>query len=475
LGFVSYDTKGEYRGYSSNEPTFKDNYICYNPKEYLTYLNLPIVKQENILRSTLIKDFDNSKNEFYRQSIFGRLDSFSTWGCATGIMPMLDFAAARQALFDVLKKCDPGTWYSTSSLVTYLKAHHRFFLIPDRVFLNKFNKLPEKRYGNFYEDAYGRTSIPDDALDGFERVEGRYVERFLEGIPLSLGYVEVAYDLTSSQKPPFYGALKAFRINERFLQATQGNILQPKVIVQPNFEIYIDSPFYPSALLHQLAPLTDTLKQDTTTILKLQKQKVATQLAENDRLDIIGLLQGLCEKEIPQNVLVELEEWAGHADVFTLYEGFGLVECQTESAIVDGFTVEKIGNSFHLVREPETLLSRLRESKAVAIHIQHADHHLQLLPEKLQTIFPRKVADTQTKKKKTKQSVTLKRETWISFYFPDDELFEKFRKALIDANCLLDINKEKHTLIILGQYESQVKQIIKQLSSEYIIQVEDQV
>jgi hypothetical protein len=57
------------------------------------------------------------------------------------------------------------------------------------------------RYGNFHEskEAWGHEiDIRERDPDSFERVEGRYVERFLEGIPLVLRYVDVAY----ARKPP---------------------------------------------------------------------------------------------------------------------------------------------------------------------------------------------------------------------------------------------------------------------------------
>ena len=43
--------------------------------------------------------------------------------------------------------------------------------------------------------------IHESDPDGFERVEGRYVERFLESIPLVLRYVDVAYERKPSNAP----------------------------------------------------------------------------------------------------------------------------------------------------------------------------------------------------------------------------------------------------------------------------------
>src|SRR3989440_11671973 len=193
MGFVRYDIKGTYRGYSSQEPSFPDNFMSFNADAYRTFLALPLAEQERRLVDTLVRDYSYSHNEFYRVSVHGRLDRFPNWGCGVGVMRGLNFAAIRRFLFDLLQGCEPGTWYSTSDLVAYLKAHHPFFLIPEKLEMNKQSKTVEKRYGNFYESnsLYSRDPIPDNAPDGFERVEGRYVERFLEGLPLTLGYVDV--------------------------------------------------------------------------------------------------------------------------------------------------------------------------------------------------------------------------------------------------------------------------------------------
>ena len=69
-----------------------------------------------------------------------------------------------------------------------------------------------------------RKPIPDKDPDGFAKVEGRYLERFLEGIPLVLGYTEVAYLKRKTETPiePSRGLLPAFRITERLRRAMPG-------------------------------------------------------------------------------------------------------------------------------------------------------------------------------------------------------------------------------------------------------------
>ncbi|MEA3345796.1 MAG: hypothetical protein U9Q78_06070 [Chloroflexota bacterium] len=260
LGLVNYDTEGVYRGYTSTKPSYPDNYVIFNTQEYQQFLDSPLIEQERRLLDLLIGEEDGCRSEFFHSGYFGKLGGFASRGCATKVVPMLDFPQARRFLLNLLRQCEVGVWYSTSSLVQYLKEHHPYFLIPEETppYRLGWRETKRTRYGNFHEGESRWESdeaIPDDAPDGFERVEGRYVDRFLESVPLTLGYVEVAYDSGPYEGiyPPI-GRLKAFRVNSRLVHAVEGKIPAPKVTIQPNFEIYVELEFYPTQVLSQLAP-----------------------------------------------------------------------------------------------------------------------------------------------------------------------------------------------------------------------------
>ena len=106
LELVQYDTKGSYAGYSSQEPSFPDNYMCFQAEAYERFLRLDPLRQEQRLLSSLVDRYDdgNGDNEFYRGSILGMLQGFSTLGCATGVMPSLHFDRIRRFLLDLLLK-----------------------------------------------------------------------------------------------------------------------------------------------------------------------------------------------------------------------------------------------------------------------------------------------------------------------------------------------------------------------------------
>lgn len=477
LEFVSYNTKGTYRGYSSTEPSYPDNFIDFKAANYQKFITLPLIQQERRLFDLLVGDYESSHNEFFDTTALSRLDRFPMFGSAVGVMPTLRFSQIRQILFDLLKNCESGEWYSTASLIAYLKANHPYFLIPKNPQVKQWGRM-EGRYSNFYEDRFGGgQTIAEDAPEGFERVEGRYTERFLEGIPLTLGYAEVAYGTRKPNTYPSRGELQAFRLTERFFQAMQNIIPEPKVVVQPTFEIYVESAFYPAELLNRLALLADITKEDKAiTIFKLQKQKVATQAAEKEGFDAVATLQKLAGRALPQNVVYELREWASRADVFTIYEGFGLLESSgTFPAVGELLMAEKISDNLSLVRWPEEVLRRLRAAGEVVINVQHELGSLQPLPEKAHTLFPRRSVEAAAKPQAPprKQAVTIKQETLMALSFPSDELFDQFRKALLEEHCALEAHKEKRQLILSSSYQSQVQQVIEKLSEGYAIRLEN--
>ncbi len=471
--FTNYDTEGTYMGYTSSEPSFPDNYIKVDTRRYEEFIDLPLIEQEKKFLDSLVNNYLDGKNEFYNTSVLGRLSGFSSWGSATGIMPGLDFARARQFLIEVLQSCTPGVWYTTSSLIRYLKEHHPFFLIPENPKYRYKQDAKEGRYGNFHEGKRWDTElkISESDADAFVRVEGRYVERFLEGLPLILGYIEVAYSRTEYKGYlPEMNQLLAFRVNDTFLHVMSGETIEPRVTVQPNFEVHVESELYPVRIIAQLTKLADVVAKDRTSILKLRKKKVLTQLSERVDLDVIKLLDGMSGQKLPQNVRIELEEWIGASEAFTLYENVVLFEGDKDLPDIDRFTIECISPTMRIVHSPDRLFTHLEQKELVPLRIKHLSSALTLLPDGARTVFPRR--DLSVSKAKAKKPVTIKREVRITFHFPAKELMEEFRKGLIAARCPVAADWSKLTLSFARQYESEVKKVSKALN-DYTAKFED--
>ena len=475
LGFVSYDIEGEYLGYTSSEPSYPDNYIEIAERNYNNFLNMILQDQENQLLKSLIDKYTDCNNEFFYTGIMGTLDTFSSHGCATGVLPSLNFAQIRNFLLNMMKHCQSGVWYSTASFVQHLKAEHPFFLIPEKPLYKYKSSQLNGRYGNFNERKDGQYhdfKITDKDSNAFERVEGRYVERFLENIPLAMGYVDLGYGKSEyKERKPSLNALKAFKVNECFFRFMEGNIPEPRVTVQPNFEIHVESEFYPAGILYGLNPLTDTVSENTVTILKLNKRKVTARLANDESLDVIAILRNFSDSNVPQNVLTELEEWVGHSEVFTLYHGFGLLEGNPTLEMANNFTVKNISPAVRIVKNPKYLFGKLEEAELVPMFVKHSDKAFRSLPDGVKSKFPKK-SDIHARRKK-KKTVTLKRKTVITLYFPDKMVFEKCSNALIQERCDIEMDRNNKSISYSGEEQKQINSALKTLKKEYIIKMKD--
>lgn len=476
LDFIHYDTKGQYAGYTSHEPSFPDNYIEFRAKPYEQFLAATAAKQESILRELLVNQGQGGASEFYGQGLPGRLDGFSSWGSALGVVPMLDFPAIRRFLLGLLAECPSGQWLSTSALVEHLKTHHRYFLIPAKPRFKNEREAGSGRYGNFHEskNSYGHEiDIHDSDPDGFERVEGRYVERFLEGIPLLLRYVDVAY----ARKPPgpiypSLGCLQAFRVSDRLRRALAGRIDEPRVTVSPNFEVHVIAEAYPAGVLAQLAPLCEMVSEGTSIVLKLTKQKVAAARAASPDLDATGVLRALVGGELPANIVHELSAWSAHGEKFVLYLNCPVLETDREQPAADPFTVERVAAGIRLVHSPDRLFDALERQELMPIRIKHGDEALASAPKNARTRFP-KASAAQAKPREPKPRVTLTRMTRVQLVFPDRELLDKLHGLLVKCQCPAEIDRPNLTLTYSKHDESAVANAIRELKTRYRIEIED--
>ena len=476
LRLINYDTEGEYLGYTSRSPSYRDNYVIVQENKYRAFIERSPLEQEKLIFEDLLV---STSNEFYSRSICGRLDRFQSWGSATKVMSVLKFPPIRKFLFKVLQEWEAGAWYSVASLVEYLKYNHRYFLIPEQLPPDKYGRKNTDRYGNFYEgeSRWDRDhTVSEEDPDAFERVEGRYVERFLEGIPLLLHYVDVAYDPEPQQDIfPSRGVLKGFRIREHLHQVMNGELPEPNVTVQPNFEVVVESPLYPAALIEQLSNLAEQRSEKrsepaTIFTLKLQKERVAKALLEEEELDVLAYLESLTGRPLPQNIRIELQEWTGHADVFTLYDGFALFEGDDELPEVENFTVAQVAPNLRVVHSSAKLITRLERAQRVPFWVEHPNDMFDSLPERVRTSFP---TESETAVQESKPAVTLQRRTTIVLHVSHPELFKRIRKALVAERCPIKADSEQGTLTYSKKYTAQVEETLETMRADFEIEVEE--
>ena len=486
VNLVSYDMKGEYRGHSSQEPSFIENYVVVNETRLRKFLELSPAKQEKSILDALNQAKsphrydDNGFNEFFYYGPLGYLDKFEGWGSSTGIMPTLKFPEIRIFLLNILKSCPPGQWFSTQSLISYLKANHPYFLIPQRIPKADRWGNPIGRYDNFHEgnrhESREKTVPPDDS-DAFERVEGRYVERFFEYIPLIMRFVDLAYDPKKhTGQHPSRGELKAFRVNDRFFHLMSNETDQPKVIVQPNFDIVIESDFYPAKMIQQVAVLGEQVSSPVSGhgaylgIFQLKKAAVAAALVQQPDLDVIALLQEITGRDLPSNVQIELKEWAGHADQFVLYEGFALLETNDLPAETERFTVEKITPTLKLVRTPEKVFGTLETLGHVPLRIRHSQWEFTLVAESATSVFPKEInwdnAPKQAKPVKVSRIVT------VTYQFPDEESFDATQKMLAELRCPFQSDAKAFIISIQQKEQARFDEALSRMTGEFLMEIE---
>ena len=476
LKWVSYDTEGKYMGYSSSEPSFPDNFMKFDERQHRNFLQLPLQAQEEQILDVHLKAGEVGASEFFSRSTLGRLDSFPSFGCATGVVPTIAFGKVRRHLLELLAQYPPGVWFSTASLLEHLRLHDPGFVIP-KVIPDAVRKstLREGRYANFVERKPGDWShdkpISERDPEGFAKVEGRFVERFLEGIPLVLGYTEVAYTRSKTETPiePSRGLLPAFRITERLRRAVRREVAEPKVTALPNFEVHVESLFFPARTEAQLRPLGELVQRGIVTVFKLTKPKVAAALAAQADQNAIETLKAVTGRELPLNVEHELRDWAGHSEKFILYEGFGVLEGRCEAAGADRFVVETISPSLALVRSAEALYRHLEAAEQVPLRIRHSDNAL-AAPAHVRS---RMAPSAAPRSAPGKRPVKVKRSLRTTLWFADGEAHAAFCQLLLDAKCVLAVDRRALTASYPPQAEPQVKECLRKLKETYALAVED--
>ena len=472
LKFLLYDTEGVYAGYSSSEPSFPDNYVSVDEQRYERFLELPLPAQEQAL---LEVHLSNPGDEFFTRGTLSRLDQFDAFGSGIGVVPTIPFARVRRHLLELVAHCPGGVWLSTASLVEHLRRNDPWFLIPREIpAAARESGSRAGRYGNFIERKRGdwgdRKTISTSDPEGFAKVEGRYVERFLEGLPLVLGYADVAYlkRKRETEIEPSRGLLAAFRITERLRQTMRKEIPPPKVTVLPNFEVHVESLFFPAQTEAQLRLLGDLVQRGIVSVFKLTRAKVAATLAADPEQEPIETLEALSGRPLPANVKEELADWAGHSEKFILYEGFGLLEGQRQAGM-DPYVFEAISPNLALVREPEKLYQSLEAAELVPIRIRHADQAL-AAPTGIKSCL---APAASPQRPPVKKPLKLKRSVRTTLSFPAAEAHEAFVKLLLEAKCVVPIDPRALTVTYPEKAEPLIKECLKKFGQQYALAVED--
>lgn len=474
LKFTDYDTQGEYAGYTSYNLSYPDNYIKFNDETYGQFIGKTLQEQEQMIFDCLV-DFDSyDTNEFLYTGPLGRLDRFDFRGCATGVMPFIKFGEARRNIFDHLKNYLPGVWYSTVSFIRRMKELDPYFLIPEKP---RYKHQRDKRNGRYCNFSEGQTGSGEIAIkqtdpDAFDRVEGRYIERFLEEIPLCMGYVELAYGKGRKEDiRPSFGRIKAFRVTERFIRFMNKAICEPKTTVLPNHEIHIESDIYPAGMINRLSPIATLVSEDKICVMKLERQRIIDFMAANDTIDLKAFLSRISTGPLPSNIVTELSEWAGQSDMFILHKNCGLLEGKTPPGFIQDFLVEKISGDLCLIRSPRQVLEKLESLARAPVEIMHTKTQLSVPPLGITPRYLKKAVKKQ--KPAAKERLVLKRRTFVTLFFAKPDILEIFAREMAEENCPFEVNKETLSLSYATADKKKAASVLQKLRKTYQIKIED--
>lgn len=464
MDFVDFDIASNY--YYNSLP---DNYIKIKKDNYQKHINLSLLKQEEqIFNSLIYNDKDsNYENEFVRKSPVGILDCFRNYNVGIAVAN-IDFSKVRLFLFELLSNLEVNTWYSVKSLIEYLKLNHPYFLIPKHPktatsssYMQK--DLSENRYVRF-ADIYAHKTYDLDTSykDIFERVEGRYIERFLEYIPFLLGYTELAYKYKNLEDyEPSIGMLKAFRITPRFFNLRNKTIQEAKVIVQPNFEVSIESDIYPANIMYQLESLGQLVKRGVLSQIKLEKNKVIKKVAKELGFDPIEYLDSISSFPLPENIKIELKEWYIQADAFILYDNVALLETSFKFPNIEQFIEQNINKKFDIIYNPEGLINELERNQTIPIKtITHKNNQFSELSNEYKSI----IAKVKTLKKKTSNNVEklkMSRVNLIKLLFDNNQDFTLLSNRLLEKGCMINTSDAEKAIIIDQKNETILKEVLK--------------
>jgi hypothetical protein len=495
LGLVSFNVKGVYAGYSSTEPSFPDNHVKVDAKHFEQWLaKTPIAKERAILDALI----EMTENEFFqRASLFEDQPRFDSFGCATGPASRMALPAIRKALLEMLADLPTNEWLPVGGLVAHLHAVAPNLIVDPALRprpLSEWEKRPlrrgekvvqhlDERYQNFREYPGGHrysgkeVQLTEETPDVFFRVEGRYLQYFLQEIPFLCGFVDLALAPASEDKlsPPLE-SVRTVRFAPRLRQVLRsepslGNV---SVTVLPNFDVLVEAPSWPDRELDLLAPWCVTLKEDgPTCLLRLDKKRVlASTAAKPDSPPVKSTLERIVSKPLPANVVGELDAWCGHAQKLSVFENVLLVELRgpDPSAVrreLGELVIDDRPQKFLIARDPERAIAVLEQRQRVPRVVQHATDRFVPCDGPFGAPVPRPKA---APKVPVRKRVRLVSEDLVGYRADDADFLTALHKAILAAGHTCSWLKQEGLVVISASNLPQVRAILKRLGERFEVE-----
>ena len=512
LGIVDFDVKGTYAGYSSTEASYPDNEIEVKTQRFREWLaSDPLTKEREIL-DKLAETMDN---EFFNASeLFPYEDRFAGFGCATGPASRMKLPAIRKQLLAMLAELPANVWLPVTGLIEHVKATAPDLILAPRLCQRPLDEWEERarkrgnksvqhldeRYQNFTE-ATGtewptrkETTLTEKTPDVFRRVEGRYLQYFLQQVPYLCGFVDLAM-LTAEQprksrrrdrsnpdelSPPL-DCVGAFRITPRLRQVVQGDPALQRVglTVLPNFDVLVEAPSWPDAQLAALSPWCVRLKEDGPThLLRLDRKKALTCLASQPSPPSLrSTLAQMSDKPLPANVATELDAWCGHAQKLTLYENVTLVEVRGElrgevRAELGQLVIDDRPKGFLLASDGTRALSVLEQRQRVPQEVRHPAKRFGTCAGPLGSPLPKAEARPPQPALPARKRARISVQDMVAYRVQDADLLSAIQQALARSGRSCHLLADEGLLMFEVSELPHVRSALKHLETRFDVQLE---
>lgn len=260
----------------------------------------------------------------------------------------MNFQSGRKELLSYLRSCTPGKWYTIASLLRTIKQENPYLL------RNKMYQTGVAGYRN-----------SKTMLTKWFSVDGEILVGMLSSSLYEMGIVALGYD---EHQPAQNGSHPsnpvAFMVTELgaaalatksettkrvaaesvadYTPSANGHEPKRSLIVQPNFELMLLQPDMPA--LYRLLPFAQLLQVGMVSRLTLTKTSLLRGLEQGRNIEqIMKTLTESSQKELPQNVVYTLNDWARTYKEVNISQVF-LVETPSESMGDDLVTREKLQN-----------------------------------------------------------------------------------------------------------------------------------
>ncbi len=216
--------------------------------------------------------------------------------------------SGRAVLLKHLAQHTPGRWYTVASLLQDIWNTDPFVMHP--------------------QQPYGRKTVQKktaDVREKWERCDGETYIGMLSSTLHEMGIVNLGYERSSALdtqtrlnpqtfKLNEFGAAVLSRVDEDLLPGTE---TARTLIVQPNFELLIMQPDMPT--LYSLLPFAQLNQVGLVSRLTLNRTALLRAIERGKNVEqVLNVLEERSQKELPQNVVYSLNDWA------RLYKGIAI-------------------------------------------------------------------------------------------------------------------------------------------------------